>query len=390
MNDEKLISIIVPVYNIERYIEKCILSIINQTYKNLQIILVDDGSTDCSGRICDIYMGKDQRIQVIHQKNAGLVCARKIGLKKAKGEFIGFVDGDDYIDKNMYLEMLQDMLLNDVDFVHTGYLEERNGNVKLKADFESGVYDIENDKMDFLRDYILEVSSDNSLSYSIWSKLFRRELIEKCYQKVPNDQSYGEDLLALIACIFESSRIYLRKKAYYHYVFRESSITNSGWIPVAVKTGDLYKYLRKQLEDYKFGPELEPSLNRWFQLHIIENVLSMQDIRLDIQRYFYPDVSSLFGKRIALYGAGTVGKDYYAQFCRYTQCKIVVWVDRNATKYKYEYNTVVCPDQLSKYSFDVCIIAVNRQSLADSIKYELIEGGMEENKIIWKKPKYLQ
>ena len=355
MDEEKLISIIVPVYNIEQYIEKCILSIINQTYNNLQIILVDDGSTDCSGQICDVYMEKDQRIQVIHQKNAGLVCARKAGLKKAEGEFIGFVDGDDYIDPNMYFEMLQDMLLNDVDFVHTGYLEERNSSVKLRADFESGVYDIGNAKIDFLREYILEASSDKSLSYSIWSKLFKRELIERCYQKVPNEQSYGEDLLTLVFCIFECNRIYLKKKAYYHYIYRNDSMTNMGWLPVALKTGDLYK-----------------------------------DIHLDMQRYFYPDVSTLFGKKIALYGAGVVGKDYYVQLCRYVQCKVTVWVDKNASKYKYEYHAIVHPDQLSKYDYDVCIIAVNRQSLADRIKYELIEYGIEESKIIWKKPEYLR
>lgn len=390
MDREKLISIIVPVYNIEKYIEKCILSIINQTYKNLQIILVDDGSTDCSGQICDDYMKKDQRIQVIHQKNAGLVCARKAGLEKAEGAFVGFVDGDDYIDRNMFFEMLQDILLYDVDFVHTGYFKEKNGNVEIRADFESGIYDIENSKADFLRHYILEATSGKSISYSIWSKLFKKELIEKCYQRVPSDQSYGEDLLALIACIFESDRIYLRKKAYYHYVYRNNSITNTGWLSVAVKTTDLYKCLRSQLEHYKRDTELESSLNRWFQMHIIENVLSMQDIRLDMQRYFYPNIPSLFGKRIALYGAGTVGKDYYAQFCKYVQCKVVVWADKNASKYGYEYNTIVYPEQILKYDFDVCVIAVNGKSLADKIKHELVKYGIKEKKIIWHKPKYLQ
>ena len=96
------ISIIVPVYNIEKYISECIESIINQTYKNLQIILVDDGSTDKSGIICDEYARKDTRINVIHQKNGGLVSARKSGLRNVEGEFVGFVDGDDYIEPDMY------------------------------------------------------------------------------------------------------------------------------------------------------------------------------------------------------------------------------------------------------------------------------------------------
>ena len=97
-----LISVIVPVFNIDKYISKCIESIMEQTYKNLQIILVDDGSTDTSGEICDRYAKKDIRIQVIHKKNGGLVSARNAGLEAAAGEYVGFVDGDDYIDIGFY------------------------------------------------------------------------------------------------------------------------------------------------------------------------------------------------------------------------------------------------------------------------------------------------
>ena len=95
------ITVIVPVYNVERYINKCIDSIKNQTYSNLQIILVDDGSTDNSGKICDIYAMNDNRIEVFHTKNKGLVAARKFGILHAVGEYVGFVDSDDYIEPNM-------------------------------------------------------------------------------------------------------------------------------------------------------------------------------------------------------------------------------------------------------------------------------------------------
>lgn len=97
-----LISIIVPIYNVELYLEKCIESIINQTYKNLEIILVDDGSTDSCGKICDEYAKKDNRIKVIHKINGGLSDARNKGMEIAKGKYIGFVDGDDYVASDMY------------------------------------------------------------------------------------------------------------------------------------------------------------------------------------------------------------------------------------------------------------------------------------------------
>lgn len=94
---EELISVIVPVYNVEAYIEECLHSLREQTYKNLQIILVDDGSTDKSGNLCDAYAAKDSRFFVIHQKNKGVLAARNAGIEKARGSFIGFVDGDDWI-----------------------------------------------------------------------------------------------------------------------------------------------------------------------------------------------------------------------------------------------------------------------------------------------------
>ena len=108
---EKLISVIVPVYNVEEYVEKCVLSIINQTYKNLEIILVDDGSTDNSGKICDEIAIKDNRIKVIHKKNGGLSDARNVGIDIAKGDYLGFVDSDDYIDPDMYSILLNNMNL---------------------------------------------------------------------------------------------------------------------------------------------------------------------------------------------------------------------------------------------------------------------------------------
>ena len=113
------ISIIVPIYNVERYLVQCIDSILNQTYKEIQVILVDDGSTDSSGKICDEYRQKDNRIVVIHQENKGLVAARKEGLKKSAGEYVGFVDGDDYIEPQMYARLLAIMESTEADIVHS-------------------------------------------------------------------------------------------------------------------------------------------------------------------------------------------------------------------------------------------------------------------------------
>ena len=101
MNKNYKVTIIVPVYNVEQYIEKCVESILRQNYKNIEIILVDDGSTDLSGDICDAYGKKDTRVKVIHKSNGGLSSARNTGLKIASGEYISYVDSDDYVQKNV-------------------------------------------------------------------------------------------------------------------------------------------------------------------------------------------------------------------------------------------------------------------------------------------------
>ena len=124
---ENLISIIVPVYNVENYLRKCVDSIINQSYKNLEIILVDDGSTDSSGKICDEYSLKDSRIKVIHKKNGGLSDARNAGMEIASGDFWGFVDSDDYIDSDMYSVLLENLLGAEADLSACGRIFTYDG-----------------------------------------------------------------------------------------------------------------------------------------------------------------------------------------------------------------------------------------------------------------------
>lgn len=123
MNEEKLLSVIVPVYKVEPYLHRCIDSIRNQTYKNLQIILVDDGSPDNCGKICDEYAELDARIIVVHQKNRGLSGARNMGLRYAKGEYVAFVDSDDWISSDMYQTLVNLVELNDLDMARSSVVE---------------------------------------------------------------------------------------------------------------------------------------------------------------------------------------------------------------------------------------------------------------------------
>ena len=154
--EKPLISIIIPVYKVEKYLEKCIKSVLDQTYKNLQIILVDDGSPDNCGNICDNYAKIDNRIEVIHKANGGLSEARNVGLKVARGEYIGFVDSDDYVSNEMFENLYNTLISNDVDVsICNFYTVINNKNIIKNADNGVEIYN----KLEILKEILKEAET---------------------------------------------------------------------------------------------------------------------------------------------------------------------------------------------------------------------------------------
>ena len=168
---DELISIIIPVYKVEKYLEKCINSIIGQTYTNLQIILVDDGSPDNSGKICDKYAKKDSRVEVIHKSNGGLSEARNSGIERAKGKYIGFVDSDDYIKEDMY-EVLYNLITRFQADVSICNLYDVVGDEKNIRNINEGIK--EYNRIDILK----EVLMDKNIQSYAWNKLYKKELFD--------------------------------------------------------------------------------------------------------------------------------------------------------------------------------------------------------------------
>lgn len=205
------ISIIVPVYNVKTYIEECIESIIQQSYQNLEIILIDDGSNDGSGEICDTYGRKDPRIKVLHKENGGVSSARNKGLEIASGDYIGFVDSDDVCKKNMYEKMLE-VYKNDssIDFCYCDIFQDG----KVDSRGENGVID-KSSKMKLVFPF----------GASLWNGLFKKNKLKDIF--FDESYFYGEDLLFLIRYLKNiEGRIYHLKCPLYSYRTNENSITN--------------------------------------------------------------------------------------------------------------------------------------------------------------------
>ena len=214
---DPIISLIVPIYNVGKYLPKCIESILNQTFKNFELILVNDGSTDNSGVVCDDYAKKDTRIKIIHKSNGGVSSARNAGLYVAKGEYIGFVDPDDYIDKNMYEKLYRLCIDNNSDIAICRFNREINGKIQNK---ESTEEIIELNNMEAMN----ELFKGNLYRFSLCNKLFSK----KCFNDVlfPEERIH-EDLSTTYKLFANSKKAVYINYCGYIYVRRENSILTS-------------------------------------------------------------------------------------------------------------------------------------------------------------------
>ena len=213
-----MISIIIPIYNVEKYLEKCLDSILNQTYKNLEIILIDDGSTDNSPNICNSYCEKDKRIKIIHKNNEGVSSARNKGIELSKGKYIVFIDSDDYV-SNEHIEVLYDCIIsNNVDLVISNLIDISEDGIILNNE----------EKESFLmnKDQCLkELLSEDNFYHLCCGNIYRKDLLEKirfnCKYRI------AEDLDFLYRYIKQISSAYFLSKNTYYYLKREGSATNS-------------------------------------------------------------------------------------------------------------------------------------------------------------------
>ena len=244
LKDCPLISVIVPVYQVEQYLERCVDSILNQSYHNLEIVLVDDGSTDKSGVICDRYGAQNVNIKVIHQKYQGVSVARNTGIEASTGEWICFVDSDDYIDEKMLEIMLQTSFEDQSDMVICGF---------VRCDVEGHVIKVKSFERQCIDSYqALERGMAESLFSVVWSKLIRRRCLGAI--RFPKGKIY-EDEFTTYRIVDRCEKISLIDREFYHYTLRSGSITQNSY---SVKNLDAmeafylkYLYFKEKDADYQ-------------------------------------------------------------------------------------------------------------------------------------------
>lgn len=279
---KELISIIVPVYNVEKYLKKCVDSIVNQTYKNLEIILVDDGATDNSGKICDELVELDNRIKVYHKKNGGLSDARNYGVERATGDYIGFVDSDDYIDVEMYEKLYEAIKKENVDVAECNLKIVYPEKTELFTDEK--YYQICN-KQEYLEEYL----KIEKIFGSACVRLTKADIAKKLkfpVGKLYEDTYYAYDLISIV------DKYVIMDNPYYNYLMRENSITNAKFNP---RIFDLIEIVEKfHTNVYKNYPSLKEAADcrkMYAYFSVLNSILLEEDFK---NNSFYKQIIDYF------------------------------------------------------------------------------------------------
>ncbi len=380
MKDNPLISIIVPIYMIDRYVGLCVESILNQTYKNLEIILVDDGSKDRCSEICDLYASKDNRIKVIHKSNGGLVSARKAGLQQSNGEYISYVDGDDWIGPGFIEGLYRATETSEADMVCAGYTRSLfDQSVSIKDTVDAGIY--EGGKLKSL----WKVMASNppffrpGISTFSWCKLFKREILLEVQSIVDNRIANGEDAAVTYPALLKSKKVAVIDNVAYHYRQREDSMLKqkTGYSGEAQQLKYLYDYM------IRWSKDTDETLNIREQItdYVLALALMRSGGRLPHATYSAFD-TSYYDKDVIVYSAGTFGQQLINRFKETEHCNVVAWIDDDYWEYRRCCLNVDSVESITGLSYDYVLIASVNEIVIEKIKARLRDLGVSESKLL--------
>ncbi len=382
-----LISVIIPIYNVQDYLTACVNSVLNQTYTNLEIILVDDGSTDLSGVICDRYAALDSRIKVIHKKNGGLVSARKKGLEYADGEYVTYVDGDDWIDENTYEQLIS--IGRYADIIAYGYYEEYEGyRVPKPNKIPEGYYSA---PKELSKLYSKMLMCDNffefGISPSLCNKLIKREVLIENQKKVEDAVVYGEDAACIFPCIIDAESIFVSNLLCYHYRQRNGSIVRTNKPAANDNFIKIYHLLKKKFK--KLDRKSEAMLNAQLKLYMWFLLLVKGYEKIQSGSVLFPYEKVKAGMKIAIYGLGGFGNTLRLYCEQKEHIEVAVLSDLHYESLRKQGIDVISIDEAAEQEFDIMLIAILNEELAVKIKDEMVSKGISEEKIDWIKEKAL-
>ena len=364
------LTIIIPVYNTKKYLRKCLDSVIYQSYKDVEIICIDDGSTDGSSKILDEYAALDFRIRLIQKQNGGLVSVRKLGVSEAKGQYIGFVDSDDWIDAIMYERLCDSARKHDADMVSSSYWQEgAYSNISRDA-VSAGVY--EGREMDALRDHaILNIEKhDKGLIGSLCTKIFRTSILKEVMPKIPLDIKVSEDKVTSLTFLLECSRVVILDEAYYHYFINQDSMFHVDDPDYLLNYDTVYKYFKSLYSHKNFTDNMRTQAELYIVQFLIKGINTQLGFSFKNLMWIDPNwmEEPRLGKRVAIYGQGELAKTYERHLITNSNKTFAGYIDEQGI------GSDLC---------DSIVIAIKNKEAAMKSKEKLKAIGIDDCKIFW-------
>ena len=384
MSNNGLISVIVPIYGVEEYLEQCIDSLLSQSYKNIEVVLVNDGSVDRCGDICERYALLDRRLRVVHKKNGGLVSARKAGVAVASGEYLGFLDGDDWVG-NDFIEFLHDSAASaSADLVICGHIREFFGKQEVILPRSArGLYDREGVLEELLPTAIYNGTFfQHGVSTYVWNKLFRREAGSHFILDIDEDIVMGEDAALTYPYLASCNRVVVSGPAQYFYRQRSNSIVKS--VPNLDKEysrlSALFRYLKRRFSGFPYSQNVLDQLRYYFYAQVLVRSGAVI-IAGDGSKCFVPFPKLATSQRVVVYSSGSFGQHVVGAIRRLDKFQLVGWVDEDDIESQRSGLPVSSLDSITTLECDLILIAAIDSEYSEALAARLGNRGIDRAKI---------
>jgi len=382
-----LLSVIVPVYNVEAYLNKCLDSILAQSFINFEVICVNDGSTDGSLRILAEYAQKDGRIRVISQKNGGLVNARKAGAKYVSGDYVLCIDSDDWIESTYFEKMIEAAEETGADIVIADlyYVTDQGVSVHRNACPRNFYHSYELWPEMISRPPFFEFG----ILPNLVAKLIKSSLFCEGVQEIDEKIAIGEDAALSCRCLLQSTGVLITDICGYYYIQRNSSMTKTYASNEYEGCVRLIRFLERLDAEYCAG--LSAQIKQYRKFLMLFRCPEQLDFNCSNQ-VLEPYGGIPLDSRIVLYGAGGMGCALYSYLASSKKVEITLWADRNFEFYQSEGLPVEAPARIKELSgiYDFVIIAVTSEKQAQSIRQDTISLGVPDKKIKWLTVDFIQ
>lgn len=379
------VSIIVPVYNSAAYLPRCLESLRGQTLRDIEVILVDDGSEDNSADLCAQVASEDKRFHLLRQENAGPTAARKFGLHHATSDYVTFADSDDWMEPAWCMHLYQAAIEADADLSICGHFREQDGKASPQhSSLLPGTYDRNAIEQKILPCLFHDDFEDAWSIYPyLWDKLFKREKVASWQDNVPDEIRLGVDVCVTFPYVVHCSKIVILDDPLYHYVLRRGSVMRA--LPILNRDipryHSLYETVRASWQNQPQAVGLEGQLQRYMLTNILLPRLPFVWLDGSGNETLFPFSGVESGKRIVIYGAGVFGTALHAWLQENAYGAEILWLDARAAALQKEGVPVRSPEAIKEAKYDYVLIAIIKQSTVHVICRTLIALGVPQEKL---------